>query len=75
MNAYKSSYCYALLALLLAFCVGCTERSTAQKDETSEFPRAGSFYWVSSAVIYDTVLAKKPVSLLIFTPDVLPVIL
>jgi thioredoxin-related protein len=65
MNAYKSSYCLALLALLLAFCAGCTERSTATKDEVDDLPRAGSFSWVSTAAIYDTVSAKKPVSMMV----------
>jgi thioredoxin-related protein len=51
--------------LLLPLCVGCTERSTATKDTRNDLPRSGGFSWVSTAVIYDTVSAKKPVSMMI----------
>jgi thioredoxin-related protein len=52
------------LFLLLCF-LGCSEHSTALKDEIDDLPKAGSFSWVSSAVIYDTDAAKKPVSMII----------
>jgi thioredoxin-related protein len=67
MNAYRSLYCLALLALLLAFCAGCTERSTATKNDVSDLPRSGGFSWVSTAAIYDTSSQKKPVSMLIIS--------
>ncbi len=51
--------------MLLALCVGCTERSIATKDEIGELPRAGSISWVSSAAIYGAVPDKKPVTMLI----------
>jgi thioredoxin-related protein len=44
---------------------GCSEKSTATKNEVGDIPRAGSFSWVSSAVIFDTSSQKKPVSMLI----------
>jgi thioredoxin-related protein len=65
MNSCRLPFGLALALLLLVCCLGCSEKSTATKDEVSDLPRAGSFSWVSSAVIYDTVSTKKPVSMMI----------
>jgi thioredoxin-related protein len=65
MNSYRSIQGLVLSFLLLLCCFACSERSTALKDEVVDLPRAGSFSWVSTAVIYDTSSAKKPVSLMI----------
>ncbi len=65
MNSYSSPYGLALAFLLLLCCLGCSTHSTAQKNEIDDLPRAGSFSWVSTAAIYDTISAKKPVSVMI----------
>ncbi len=70
MSSYRSLCGLAMTILLLLCCFGCSERSTATKDTRDElprdeFPRAGSFSWVSTAAIYDTASAKKPVSMMV----------
>jgi thioredoxin-related protein len=65
MNSYRAFYRLLLPGLLLLCCFACSERSTALKDEVVDLPRAGSFSWVSTAVIYDKTSAKKPVSMMV----------
>jgi thioredoxin-related protein len=65
MNVRKLSHLIALLTLSLVIFVSCSERSSATKDTRDEIPRSGSFLWVGSSVIYDTIAAKKPVSMMI----------
>jgi hypothetical protein len=65
MNSYKSPYCLVFLVLLLTLGTGCTERSTATKNEIGDLPRAGYISWVSSAAIHGSMPDKKPVTMLI----------
>lgn len=63
--------CCALLTIIL-LPLGCADRSTAVKDELRDIPRAGSFTWVSTSVIYSGIVPKKPASLLVITKSACP---
>ncbi len=62
----------SILLLIIIVCLtcaslSCNERSVAVRGEIPNYPKAGSFAWVNSSVIYDTAIVKKPVSLIVFT--------